>query len=268
MTNPSLRDLNLKLGRRVDRGGLDAIPRSLSRKDLQLPDGMRGFDLWNAYEVSFLLPGGKPVVLHLQAAYHADTPAMVESKSFKLFLNGYNNQTFENIEAFESEVREHLQTVLGGAVELRSYLPDQSPPPQPLPGQNLDALSPETVPKVYDPGVLASMPASGPFCCHTHLLRTQCPITNQPDWGSVTVEGAGPRQPATASLLAYLISFRNRPDFHETCCEVIFSDLHHLLEPDHLTVTCRYTRRGGLDINPVRTTLEAMPPNPTPSWRQ
>lgn len=268
MTDVPLKALDLKLGKRVDQGGLDAIPRAISRQSLQPPARMKGFDLWNAYETSFLLPSGKPVVLHLLAAYAADTQAIVESKSFKLYLNSMNHQVFPRLENFQSTVSQDLENVVGGRVELTCFLPDQSPQSQPLPGLWLDTLTPRNIPKNYQPEILEWESGNGTFCFHSHLLRTQCPITNQPDWGSVVIKGEGPRQPLQAPLLAYLISFRNRPDFHETCCEAIFTDLYRLLQPDSLTVACRYTRRGGLDINPVRTTMVDYPRKFTPSWRQ
>ena len=254
-----LEGLNLKLGRRVDQGGLDPIPRSLGRQRFAERDGDRlpfyGYDLWNAWEVGFLLPSGKPVVYHMQATYDAHSPFMVESKSFKLFLNGCNNRVFDGLAAFSDDVRKALSSCLEADVTLAFYAPDEEPGRCRLSGQALDDLEPSAIVTDYDPNLLGSEPCSnGSFAFYSHLLRSNCPVTNQPDWGSIRISGRGALQPVAASLLAYLISFRNHQDFHEACCETVFLDLYERLTPDFLEVSCHYTRRGGLDINPLRTT--------------
>ncbi len=265
----TLRDLNLKLGRDARETNLDPIPRVLGRREtLSGVPAFFGYDLWNAYEVSFLLPSGKPVVYHMQVSYPARTPNMVESKSFKLFLNAQNNRTFENRGSFAGFVQHALSQCVDGPVTLSFFEPDRSPVPEPLPGLNIDNLD-------FSAGNdnnCADLPAvrenEGEFAFYSHLLRSQCPVTHQPDWGSLAVRGYGPAQPVPESLLAYLISYRNIQDFHETCCERIFVNLFHCLKPTRLEVTCYFTRRGGLDINPHRSTHPSREKRIAPVWRQ
>ncbi len=265
----TFRDLNLKLGRDARETNLDPIPRALGRRDiLSEAPAIFGYDLWNAYEVSFLLPSGKPVVYHMQACYDAHTPNMVESKSFKLFLNAQNDRTFENKDSFAAFVQDALSQCVGGPVALSFFEPDQSPAPEPLPGQNIDNLDFSHTACKNSPDLPAVRENEGDFAFYSHLLRSHCPVTHQPDWGSFAVTGFGPAMPIPESLLAYLISSRNTHDFHETCCERIFADLFHCLKPTRLAVTCHYTRRGGLDINPHRSNHPPTEKRIAPVWRQ
>ncbi|MDJ0841227.1 MAG: NADPH-dependent 7-cyano-7-deazaguanine reductase QueF [Acidobacteriota bacterium] len=260
-------DLGLKLGRQTTESSLDPIPRSMGREGREELD-FYGYDLWNAYEVSFLLPSGKPTAYVMQASYDAASPNMVESKSFKLFLNAQNNRVFENADAFERFVKTQLEACIGAPVHLTFLAPDISLAPLKLPGRRLDDLEPTTIAEHYDAGLLESFEADRLFLFHSHLLRSNCPVTNQPDWGAVMIMGKGPRQPKPEALLAYLLSYRNHQGFHETCCEQIFFDLRDALEPERLEVGCFYTRRGGLDINPFRTTESEFTMYPRPVWRQ
>ena len=261
------RDLKLKLGIRTTEGSLDPIPRALGRRELEPLAPMEGFDGWNAYEGSFLLPSGKPQVVHLQVSYDANTPSMVESKSFKLYLNALNDRCFPDRAAFCATITEDLAHVCGGQVEVRSFAPEQSPRPAPLPGETVDKLSLEAASFDSTKPVLRALPAEGPFCFHSHLLRSLCPVTRQPDWGSVLFRGEGPRSPDPAALLAMVVALRNQEGFHETCCEKLFTYLYRALDPQRLEVSCYYTRRGGLDINPVRV-LGYQPHWRAPVWRQ
>ena len=266
--NEDIHALNLKLGRQTSGHALDPIPRALGRQSItpDLPE-FYGFDVWNAYETSFLLPDGKPVVYHMQVRYDAHTPYMVESKSLKLFLNAQADKVFKSLAAFKDHVAAEIADKVGGPVELRCFAPDQSPAPHTPPGICIDhlRLSATTSKGPAKPQALAQ---HGEFAVYTHLLRTNCPVTNQPDWGCVSVRGGGTRKLDPESFLAYIISFRDIQEFHETCCEKIFTDLHHLLDPDSLEVTCYYTRRGGIDINPRRTTQKHPPELTYPVWRQ
>jgi len=260
-------NLNLKLGRKTEDGSLDPIPRALGRKNLE-DVSFFGFDLWNAYEVSFLLPSGKPVVYHMQAQYNAHSPFMVESKSFKLFLNSFNNQVFDGLQAFSQTVNSALARCVGEPVHLAFYPPQQSPLLQTLPGSCLDDL--DYAPRVEARPVhlLEAVEEQGAFQWHSHLLRSNCPVTNQPDWGSILIAGSGVQKPQPESLLAYIIAYRNHQGFHESCCEAIYSDLMTTLHLETLEVTCFYTRRGGLDINPCRSSKPVEAANTAPVWRQ
>ncbi len=259
--------LRLKLGQHTDADGLDPVPRALSRQGRLWP-AFWGVDLWNAYEVSFLLPSGKPVVTHMQATYAADSPQIVESKSFKLFLNARNGRVFACLDAFADEVRRELAACVGAPVALTFFAPESSPERVVLDGVCLDELTPSACVADYDSDLLRRLPSTTPFSYKSHLLRSNCPVTNQPDWGTIWIRGRGAYGPEPTALLAYVISFRNHQDFHEACCETIFADLHQLLEPAELVVSCHYTRRGGLDINPIRATSPDVRPLTELVWRQ
>ena len=220
----------------------------------------RGVDLWNCYELSWLLPSGKPVVAIGEFEIPADSPSIIESKSFKLYLNSLNQSVFESREALAEVMRSDLSAAAGKQVKVRLRTLDEvaAEGVATLPGRCVDDL--DVTIEHYDhpqPGLLAC--DAGHMVeesLHSHLLKSNCPVTGQPDWGSVVVEYRGAALQAE-SLLAYLVSFRQHADFHEQCVERIFLDLQRLLQPEKLTVYARYVRRGGLDINPYRST-EAM----------
>jgi 7-cyano-7-deazaguanine reductase len=268
MTEPrSPRELGLKLGRRTDEVSLDPIPREMGRRALGQIPRFTGFDGWNAYEASFLLPSGKPVVFHLRVDYAADTPFMVESKSFKLYLNHKNNEIYTGIEAYTESVVRDISLVCGGPVRATTFTREQSPVSEPLPGTCLDNLEYRVEAGVSGADLLETADGPDAFCFHSHLLRSLCPVTRQPDWGAVLVRGEGGHAPRPESLLAYIVSFRDHEGFHETCCERMFADIYRVSAPRRLEVACYYTRRGGLDINPVRT-LGFEPLWRPPVWRQ
>jgi 7-cyano-7-deazaguanine reductase len=220
----------------------------------------QGMDLWNCYELSWLLPSGKPVVAIGEFEIPADSPSIIESKSFKLYLNSLNQSVFESREALVEVMIADLSAAAGKAVKVRLRTLDEvaSEGVATLPGRCIDDLDvaiehydhPQPELLVCDAGRVIEE------SLYSHLLKSNCPVTGQPDWGSVVVEYRGAALQAE-SLLAYLVSFRQHADFHEQCVERIFLDLQRLLQPEKLTVYARYVRRGGLDINPYRST-EAM----------
>lgn len=220
----------------------------------------QGVDLWNCYELSWLLPSGKPVVAIGEFEIPADSPSIIESKSLKLYLNSLNQSVFESREALAEVMSSDLSAAAGKPVKVRLRTLDEVAAEgiATLPGRCVDDL--DVTIEHYDhpqPGLLAC--DAGHMVeesLHSHLLKSNCPVTGQPDWGSVVVEYRGAALQAE-SLLAYLVSFRQHADFHEQCVERIFLDLQRLLQPEKLTVYARYVRRGGLDINPYRST-EAM----------
>ena len=217
----------------------------------------QGVDLWNCYELSWLLPSGKPVVAIGEFEIPADSPSIIESKSFKLYLNSLNQSVFESREALAEVMSSDLSAAAGKPVKVRLRTLDEvaAEGVATLPGRCVDDL--DVTIEHYDhpqPGLLAC--DAGHMVeesLHSHLLKSNCPVTGQPDWGSVVVEYRGAALQAE-SLLAYLVSFRQHADFHEQCVERIFLDLQRLLQPEKLTVYARYVRRGGLDINPYRST--------------
>lgn len=224
----------------------------------------RGVDVWNSYELSWLLPSGKPVVAVGSFSIPADSPNIIESKSFKLYLNSLNQSVFADVQALQLRLAEDLSQVAGKpvSVSVRSLAEVEREGIAPLPGRCIDELDVRI--EAYD------QPDAGLLRCrqesrieaslHSHLLRSNCPVTGQPDWGSLVVEYVG-AELIPESLLAYIVSYRQHADFHEQCVERIFMDLQRLLEPERLTVYARYVRRGGLDINPYRSTEALAWPN-------
>jgi len=235
------------------------IPRATKWAELGLTAQTlpyQGVDLWNCYELSWLTPSGKPVVAIAEFAIPADSPNIIESKSFKLYLNSLNQSQFSTRDDLAAVLQRDLSGAAGApvAVQLRSLAEVEAEGIARLPGVCIDEL--EVVIEDY------SQPQPELLRCdsgrviteslHSHLLRSNCPVTGQPDWGTVVVEYAGAALDH-GSFLRYLVSFRQHADFHEQCVERIFLDLQCLLKPQALTVYARYLRRGGLDINPYRS---------------
>jgi len=224
----------------------------------------QGVDFWNCFELSWLLPSGKPVVAIGEFAIPCDSPNIIESKSFKLYLNSLNQTVFASVAELQACLVKDLSAAAGKpvAVKVSTLAEVEGQGVTALPGQCIDALDvsisnyeqpqPELLRCAADRVVEETV--------HSHLLKSNCPVTGQPDWGSVVVEYKG-RALDHASLLTYLISFRQHADFHEQCVERIYLDLKNLLKPEHLTVYARYVRRGGLDINPYRSTAAINPEN-------
>lgn len=216
----------------------------------------QGVDLWNCYELSWLNPSGKPVVAIAEFAIPADSPNIIESKSFKLYLNSLNQSVFATRDDLAAVLQRDLSLAAGAsvAVRLRSLAEVEAEGIARLPGVCIDEL--EVVIEDYaqpQPELLrCAADRQVTEALHSHLLRSNCPVTGQPDWGSVVVEYSGAALDH-GSFLRYLVSFRQHADFHEQCVERIFLDLQRLLKPQALTVYARYLRRGGLDINPYRS---------------
>ncbi|MDD1507328.1 NADPH-dependent 7-cyano-7-deazaguanine reductase QueF [Pseudomonas sp. CNPSo 3701] len=243
------------------------IPRATKWAELGLSADTlpySGVDYWNCFELSWLLPSGKPVVAIGEFAIPADSPNIIESKSFKLYLNSLNQSVFASVAELVAVLEKDLSATAGKPVSVRVRSLEEAAREglSALPGLCIDELdvsiSNYAAPQ---PELLRCDPARVvEQSLHSHLLKSNCPVTGQPDWGSVVVEYRGAKLDP-ASLLAYLVSFRQHADFHEQCVERIFLDLHKLLQPEYLTVYARYVRRGGLDINPYRTTLTALSTN-------
>jgi len=259
-----------------DPGLLYPIPRSENRLKLGLKEGQAlpfvGVDIWNAFELSWLNQKGKPQIALAEFQIPADSPKMIESKSFKLYLNSLNNARFEN----ENEVRERLvadlSAVAGSKITARIQANDviAKKGMQEMGGVLLDRLDIEIDPHIpADPNLLGVNEDFGPIeqCLVSHLLKSNCPVTGQPDWASVQIRYQG-RPILEEGLLRYLIGFRQLGEFHEHCVETIFSDIKRQCKPDKLSVYARYTRRGGLDINPLRTDHNAPWPENTRHSRQ
>lgn len=236
------------------------IPRAAKWAELGLSADTlpyTGVDVWNCFELSWLLPSGKPVVAIGEFSIPADSPNIIESKSFKLYLNSLNQTPFASVDALEKVLVQDLSGAAGKpvGVKVRRLEEVEAEGVVSLPGMCIDDL--DITVSSYDhpqPELLRCDPARiVEESLHSHLLRSNCPVTSQPDWGSVCITYTGAALDH-ASLLAYLVSFRQHSDFHEQCVERIFTDLQRLLQPQKLTVFARYVRRGGLDINPYRST--------------
>jgi 7-cyano-7-deazaguanine reductase len=229
-------------------------------------DGMAhfyGVDIWNAYELSWLNPKGKPVVALGEFRIPADSPNLIESKSFKLYLNSLNQTCFDSFADVQAVVERDLSAVAGAAVTLLLTSLDREYPLPPDSVICVDELDVEI--DVYQPDAgLLALVSAGPagvtdewegWLC-SHLLKSNCPVTGQPDWGSVYVWYRGKRI-SEASLLAYVVSMRQHQGFHEQCVERMFTDIQARCAPQDLLVYARYVRRGGLDINPLRASFES-----------
>ncbi|WP_295519284.1 NADPH-dependent 7-cyano-7-deazaguanine reductase QueF [uncultured Pseudomonas sp.] len=221
-----------------------------------------GVDVWTCYELSWLLPSGKPVVAIAEFAIPAASPNIIESKSFKLYLNSLNQSVFASWAELEAILVRDLSAAAGAPVGVTLLSLDdwaargiQRPA-----GQCIDDLD-ITVDRYAEPQVqtLAVGEARNSQRFFSHLLKSNCPVTGQPDWGTVVVEYEAGLALDPASLLRYLVAFRQHADFHEQCVECIYLDLWQVLEPARLTVFARYVRRGGLDINPYRSSDDIQP---------
>ena len=236
------------------------IPRAAKWAELGLSAETlpyKGVDFWNCFELSWLLPSGKPVVAIGEFCFAADSPNIVESKSFKLYLNSLNQTVFTDVQSLEATLQADLSAASGKpvSVRVRSLNDVQADGVGVLPGVCIDDLDISVSDYAQPRPELLKCDESRVIeeSLYSHLLKSNCPVTSQPDWGTVVVEYRGAALDH-ASLLAYLVSFRQHSDFHEQCVERIFLDLQRLLKPEKLTVYARYVRRGGLDINPYRST--------------
>ena len=244
-----------------DAGLLFPIARTESRDKLGLTSELpfRGDDRWTAYEVSWLDASGKPQVRLAEFIVPSDSPNIIESKSFKLYLNSFNQTVFNNERKVKSMLSIDLSAAAGAPVSVnvlplhyaKSYLIGE-----PI-GTYLDEIDVQV--EYYQPAPQCLNVSSNERVnevLYSHLLKTNCPVTDQPDWATVFIEYAGPAIDH-ASLLKYIISFREHQDFHENSVERFFCDLVTYCQPEHLAVYARYTRRGGLDINPFRSNYPA-----------
>ncbi len=241
-----------------DASLLFPIARAAKRQELGIAGTLPffGMDLWNAYELSWLNLRGKPQVAIASFMAPADSPNIVESKSLKLYLNSFNQARMASPEAVREVLAADLSDAFGGPVQVQLRLPDQFGQLKmgELEGLLLDRLDIEVDSYTPDPGLLKAAHEEAPVeeTLVSHLLKSNCLVTGQPDWGSVQIAYAG-AQIEQEGLLKYLIGFRSHNEFHEQCVERIFMDILRQCRPQKLAVYARYTRRGGLDINPWRS---------------
>ena len=252
---------------RYNPGLLFAIPRAANRAGIGVtgPLPFHGVDIWNAYELSWLDPRGKPVVALAEFHVPAASPNIIESKSFKLYLNGFAQERIADAASLTSTLMHDLSAAAGAVVNVQlSGASADAFAVCDLDGHLLDGMEIDV--DHYGPpeaDFLQADTSATPVAetLVSHLLRSNCPVTGQPDWGSVQIAYRG--APIDhAGLLRYLVSFRTHNEFHEQCVERIFVDLTQRCAPRQLSVYARYTRRGGLDINPFRSSAPATPGNP------
>ena len=262
----SLFDINLSaLGKKSDYVSqykpclLFPIPRQLRREELfkgRKPLCFYGIDIWNAYEVYWLDLRGKPQVRIAEIIYDAKSEFMVESKSLKLYLNSFNNTTFNSVDAVRETIIKDLSAVLKTEVACTLYgVEDNHYLPQKMKGICLDDLDIEIKAgewqKIYldeDSGIIQES-------LYTNLLKSNCLITKQPDFGSLFINYTGVKI-NHKSILQYVVQLRNLNEFHEQCVENIFCEIYYSCKPLKLEISARYTRRGGIDINPVRASTK------------
>lgn len=244
---------------------LVGVPRTLAR-GVEGIDASKfeGYDLWNCWEVSWLDLQGKPITRIGQLVVSANSPNLCESKSLKLYLNSFANEKIESEAALIVRVSDDLETVLGIKPKFCLYSVDdtrfvvQNPK-----GVCIDKLPVDLA--VYEPNALLLQTDPnqvGSELLYSHVFRSNCPVTGQPDWATVVVKYQAKERLFPESLLAYLVSYRNHTGFHEACIERIYGDLLGCLNPTELVVWAGFVRRGGLDINPVRsmTSINFLPP--------
>ena len=251
-----------------DPGLLFPMPRAEKRAELGLSGTLPffGMDIWNAYELSWLNHRGKPQVAIATLLVPADTPNMIESKSMKLYLNSLNQTRIDSQEDLVALLQSDLSAALGAEIQIK-LLASQDFGKQVIgeyEGLLLDRLDIAVDRYAPEPELLRAASDQAPVeeSLVSHLLRSNCLVTNQPDWASIQIRYSGPAIDQEG-LLKYLIGFRQHQEFHEHCVERVFMDIQRQCKPSKLMVSARYTRRGGIDINPWRANfpLSGMPPN-------
>ena len=256
------------------------LPRQPKRDEIGITGSLpfMGADLWTGYELSWLNLRGKPQVALLQVNIPCETPNIIESKSFKLYLNSFNSTRIASIEEVRTRIFADLNeaawrgaATMDASIGVRLVPAEQfdQQPIQELDGLSLDRLDCECTHYEPAPELLTTVPEEGIVSetVTSNLLKSNCLITGQPDWGSVQISYSGP-QINHEGLLRYLVSFRNHNEFHEQCVERIYADIWQRCAPVKLSVYARYTRRGGLDISPFRTSHPQALPLPVRTARQ
>ncbi|MEF1283884.1 NADPH-dependent 7-cyano-7-deazaguanine reductase QueF [Vibrio sp. M250220] len=243
---------------------LQPVPRSLNRDDLELGDSLpfQGCDIWTLYELSWLNDKGLPQVAIGEVSIPATSANLIESKSFKLYLNSFNQTQFSSWDEVERVLVKDLSQCAGEevSVTVRSVVDYTDSLIVTMDGECIDEQDIEITSYDFDRTLIQGA-ATGEVVeesLHSHLLKSNCLITNQPDWGSVAIQYKG-KQIDHEALLRYIVSFREHNEFHEQCVERIFTDIMEFCQPETLTVYARYTRRGGLDINPYRSNVNSQP---------
>ncbi|EGT77863.1 NADPH-dependent 7-cyano-7-deazaguanine reductase [Haemophilus haemolyticus M21127] len=264
---------SLKLGQKTeyasqyDRTLLQPVPRALNRDGLGITQNQPfiiGADIWTAYEISWLNEKGLPQVAIADIYLDYQSQNLIESKSFKLYLNSFNQSKFADFNTVQQTMQRDLSECAQGDVKVRlnSVTVYDSQKIDHLQGDCIDEQDIEITSYEFNADWLKDCVSDEIVeeKLVSHLLKSNCLITNQPDWGTLHIHYVG-KKIDHEKLLRYVVSFRQHNEFHEQCVERIFCDLMHYAKPEKLTVYARYTRRGGLDINPFRSNFENLPEN-------
>ena len=264
---------SLKLGQKTeyaseyDRTLLQPVPRALNRDGLGITQNQPftiGADIWTAYEISWLNEKGLPQVAIADIYLDYQSQNLIESKSFKLYLNSFNQSKFADFNAVQQTMQRDLSECAKGDVKVRlnPVVVYDSQKIDHLQGDCIDEQDIEITSYEFNADWLKDCVSDEIVeeKLVSHLLKSNCLITNQPDWGTLHIHYVG-KKIDHEKLLRYVVSFRQHNEFHEQCVERIFCDLMHYAKPEKLTVYARYTRRGGLDINPFRSNFENLPEN-------
>jgi 7-cyano-7-deazaguanine reductase len=234
------------------------IPRKTKRDEIGIPAELPffGFDRWNHYEVSWLNEWGKPIVALAEIVYGCDSLNIIESKSMKLYFNSFNNTVFKDVKTLQETIKKDIEARIFSPVMVNIFsLPSSIEKMlfSSMPGICLDILDVVCTDYQVNPAFLILEDETVEEMVFSNLLKSNCLVTQQPDWGSVQISYKG-KKINHEGLLRYIVSYRNHNEFHEQCIERIFIDIMKNCQPETLTVDGRYTRRGGLDINPYRST--------------
>jgi 7-cyano-7-deazaguanine reductase len=257
-------------------------PRAANRKHLHIEDDNTpfvGYDVWNAYEFSCLCANGTPISGVAKIVYPATNKYIVESKSLKLYFNSFNMERYTGsiesiIEQVENIISKDLSELLETEVSV-SIVPSSNESPANIPCYYQYNKNYTTLEDIIDVSVLEctvynetpellagqwlvkELPSKETYY-HSGLLKSNCRVTSQPDWGDVFIYYKGKCELIPDSLLKYIVSFRDECHFHEEICETIYKRIWDMFEPEELAVTCLYARRGGIDINPTRVSHERL----------
>ena len=264
---------SLKLGQKTEYASqydhtlLQPVPRALNRDGLGITQNQPftiGADIWTAYEISWLNEKGLPQVAIADIYLDYQSQNLIESKSFKLYLNSFNQSKFADLNAVQQTIQRDLSECAQGDVKVRlnPVAVYNSQKIDHLQGDCIDEQDIEITSYEFNADWLKDCVSDEIVeeKLVSHLLKSNCLITNQPDWGTLHIHYVG-NKIDHEKLLRYVVSFRQHNEFHEQCVERIFCDLMHYAKPEKLTVYARYTRRGGLDINPFRSNFENLPEN-------
>lgn len=239
------------------------IARKIKRDEIHVPADLPfvGVDIWNGFELSWLNSKGKPVVAVAEFIFPCTSPNIIESKSFKLYLNSFNNTQFDSMAIVRETLQRDLSEAAGADVAVKVFSLDKLPQVkiQNFTGLSLDQLDVACDTYTVTPDYLITENTVVNETVCSNLLKSNCLVTGQPDWGSVQIHYEG-KKISHAGLLKYIVSFRNHNEFHEQCVERIFMDIMQRCQPEKLSIEARYTRRGGLDINPYRSNYESSLP--------